>query len=250
MTRMTEPTAQRTRRIRLGIDTGGTFTDVVAVDEDTGELATTKTPSTPADPADGFMAGHPQGPRPARGQRRGGQRGQPRHDGGDQPAAGGQGRQPRFHHHRGLRAHARDRPAVGAGRLRQQLLLGQAAEDRAGRPGPHRRRPAGPPTAARSGPSTRRARSRRPAFFAERGIATIGRVLPARLRQPRARAAHAARCWSGSTPRRPCRSRRRCCGSTASTSGPMTTLVDAAVKPSIRRYVANISHPARRVHLR
>jgi N-methylhydantoinase A len=45
------------RRIRIGIDTGGTFTDVVAVDEDSGELVVTKTPSTPHDPAVGFMTG-------------------------------------------------------------------------------------------------------------------------------------------------------------------------------------------------
>src|SRR5918911_5733065 len=45
------------RRIRIGVDTGGTFTDVVAFDEDTGTVVTTKTPSTPADPAEGFLAG-------------------------------------------------------------------------------------------------------------------------------------------------------------------------------------------------
>jgi N-methylhydantoinase A len=46
-----------TPHLRIGIDTGGTFTDVVAFDEATGELTVTKTPSTPADPAQGFMTG-------------------------------------------------------------------------------------------------------------------------------------------------------------------------------------------------
>ncbi len=44
-------------RYRIGIDTGGTFTDVVAVEERTGRIFTTKVPSTPHDPSAGLMAG-------------------------------------------------------------------------------------------------------------------------------------------------------------------------------------------------
>ncbi len=47
----------RSGHIRIGVDTGGTFTDVVAVDTRTGDVRTTKTPSTPADPAEGFLIG-------------------------------------------------------------------------------------------------------------------------------------------------------------------------------------------------
>jgi N-methylhydantoinase A len=41
----------------LGIDVGGTFTDLVLYDEATGAIRLAKTPSTPADHAPGMMAG-------------------------------------------------------------------------------------------------------------------------------------------------------------------------------------------------
>lgn len=44
-------------RFRLALDTGGTFTDVVALDEDSGSVQITKTPTTPRDPSVGFMQG-------------------------------------------------------------------------------------------------------------------------------------------------------------------------------------------------
>jgi N-methylhydantoinase A len=43
--------------VRIGVDTGGTFTDVVLVDEGTGEVHVTKTPSTPAAFDRGVLAG-------------------------------------------------------------------------------------------------------------------------------------------------------------------------------------------------
>jgi N-methylhydantoinase A len=42
---------------RLGVDVGGTFTDLLLVDDDSGDLHRVKTPSTPADPAEGVLTG-------------------------------------------------------------------------------------------------------------------------------------------------------------------------------------------------
>src|SRR5438132_3113876 len=42
---------------RLGVDVGGTFTDVLSVHDETGNLHRVKTPSTPSDPAQGVLAG-------------------------------------------------------------------------------------------------------------------------------------------------------------------------------------------------
>jgi N-methylhydantoinase A len=41
--------------VRIGIDTGGTFTDLVVMDESTGEVAVVKRPSTPGDPSEAIL---------------------------------------------------------------------------------------------------------------------------------------------------------------------------------------------------
>ncbi|MCC7413765.1 MAG: hydantoinase/oxoprolinase family protein [Gammaproteobacteria bacterium] len=42
---------------RLGVDVGGTFTDILLVNEDSGDIATAKVPSTPADSSIGVLNG-------------------------------------------------------------------------------------------------------------------------------------------------------------------------------------------------
>src|SRR5207253_2189160 len=42
---------------RVGVDVGGTFTDLILVDEETGRITVEKVPSTPDDPARGVVEG-------------------------------------------------------------------------------------------------------------------------------------------------------------------------------------------------
>src|SRR6187431_845088 len=40
---------------RLGVDIGGTFTDAILIDEETGAFSISKVSSTPSDPSEGFL---------------------------------------------------------------------------------------------------------------------------------------------------------------------------------------------------
>src|ERR1700722_12566254 len=128
--------------LRIAIDTGGTFTDIVAIDEDTGAITATKTPSTPDDPSVGLVEGVRKVLKAA----------------GGEPTdvhmllhgstvATNAGLEHKFDRlgllvHQGLPPSDRDRPPVGAGRLRQFLLLGEAAASGAAAPCSRSARPA------------------------------------------------------------------------------------------------------------
>src|SRR5438874_846719 len=43
--------------VRIGLDTGGTFTDLIALDDSSGQLVVAKTPSTPRDPVQAIVRG-------------------------------------------------------------------------------------------------------------------------------------------------------------------------------------------------
>ena len=42
-------------KYRLGVDTGGTFTDATLINQSTGDIHVSKVPSTPSDPSRGFL---------------------------------------------------------------------------------------------------------------------------------------------------------------------------------------------------
>src|ERR1700739_4273520 len=93
-------------RYRVTVDTGGTFSDFVYLDEETGKVSIAKLPSTPDDPSRAIIAGIEM--------LRAGRRDRlflPWHHGRDQRAPGRQGRQDRLAGDRGLSRHLSGRRA-------------------------------------------------------------------------------------------------------------------------------------------
>ena len=127
-------------RYRLGVDVGGTHTDLVLLDTASGELMVEKVASTPANPALGVLDGVAQVPRPRH--RAGGDRLlRPRHHHHHQRAPGDARRQGRALDHQGLPRGAGD-PDPGARRQPVRLFLCQA-----GRPSPRKASPGKSPSA-------------------------------------------------------------------------------------------------------
>ena len=70
---------------RIGVDVGGTFTDLIYVDDEAGVIRVHKLPTTPDDPSQGTDPGHPaSSPSEAGAEPVGARPGLPRHDDRDE----------------------------------------------------------------------------------------------------------------------------------------------------------------------
>ena len=69
---------------RLGVDVGGTFTDLIYVDDEAGTILVHKLPTTPEDPSEGTVQGIRELDRARRARRRRARPGLPRHDDRDE----------------------------------------------------------------------------------------------------------------------------------------------------------------------
>ena len=176
---------------RIGVDVGGTFTDLVLVDEEAGRVTVDKVPSTPDDPSRGVIAGI-RG-LCQQGRRRPGRGGQPaaRHDDRHQYRAHPLGRRGGPDHDRGLPRHPPHRAAqeavqllAAAGAALAVAAAGQAPPSAHGQGARHRPRRGGADAARRRGGARARA-------AAEGGRCRGGLGLPAALLpEPGSRAPH------------------------------------------------------------
>ena len=203
-------------RVIVGVDTGGTFTDVTLLDPATGRVWTAKTPVDAGRPLARLRQRHRRGAEGGgpRGRRR---RPRPaRHHGCDQPDPRGQGRARRAAHHRRLQVRAGDRPA-GRPAPRQPVRLGEAEAPGAARAHLRDRRAHRPrrprAAAARRGGGARRRAGDRGSRASARSPSCCCTATPTRRTSGASPTSSPRRCrarWS--------RCRARCCRCSANTS--------------------------------
>ena len=225
-------------RVIVGIDTGGTFTDVTLLDPAIRPRLERQDPVDPGRSLARLRQRHRRGAAGRRPHRRRRRARAARHDHCHQPDPGRQGRARRAHHHGRLQVRARDRPP-GRAAPRQPVRLGQAETARTARAHLRGGRPHRP----------RRAR----AAAARRGR---GRAQP-RGRSARRASARSPSCCCTATPTprtsgaSPPSSPRRCPDALVSLSSEvlpvfreyersMTTILNASVMPVVAAYVARL----------
>ena len=216
--RQDRPQARSERVRRLGVDVGGTFTDLIYVDDDAGRSSSTSCRRRPTIPSQGTVQGIKELAELAGTQPVGAGAGLPRNDDRDQHRDRAQRRAGRADHDRGLPRHPPHRAAQEAAQLLE--LPGPAVAAVPDRPPPLPADRARADHARRLGArAARRGQGARAGAPAEGGGGRVGRrLLP--LLVPRTRSTRRAspRSSARSSPTRSSRSRRRCCRSTASTS--------------------------------
>ena len=137
----------------LGVDIGGTFTDVVLYDPLRGRLSIGKTLTTPDDPARGALAGLRAVLDRHRDAGPGHPPGDPRHDPGDERPDRAQGGRHGLRHHRRVSGRLRDRAPEAVRHVRPGAALPRAAG--APRPALRGRRSGSTPPGASAGRWTR-----------------------------------------------------------------------------------------------
>ena len=138
-----DPPHPRRRLVkRIGVDVGGTFTDLIYVDDETGAVLVHKLPTTPEDPSQGTVAGIRELAARAGREPRGARPGVPRHDDRHEHRHPARRRDRGDDHDGGLPGHPPHRPSQEAAQLLE--LPGPAVA------GLSRRAPPPPPDRARA----------------------------------------------------------------------------------------------------
>ena len=225
---------------RLGVDVGGTFTDLLLLEEGTGAFWRHKTPSTPHDSSEGILNGvdaicAKAGITPADIEYL-----PARHHRRDQRGAGRQGRARRPDHHRGLSPDHADRAQL---RARRPCRLDRLAQARAARRAggyDRDRRAAWTRRARRCARSTMPTSARALEKLKAQGRRGADRQPDQRLSERRARARASAELAAEIMPDVPVSLSHVVLPEMQEYERTLTTVANAAVRPVVGRYVRNL----------